>query len=127
MGSNSGETMRLLGLRFRDSLAAWIQANAEDSGRTMSAVVREALEDARSMYGLPSPVVELLEEDAAALGLDRRRYAQHVLFRRFEQVKRHGPRFDLPQVREEPILTNGNTYVYRTVRNGEHHDGRDKS
>ena len=68
MGSNSGETMRLLGLRFRDSLAAWIQANAEDSGRTMSAVVREALEDARSMYGLPSPVVELLEEDAAVLG-----------------------------------------------------------
>jgi hypothetical protein len=127
MRPNSRETKRLLGLRFRDSLAAWIQANAKDSGRTMTAVVREALEDARSMYGLPLPVVELLEEDAAALGLDRRRYAQHVLFRRFEQVKRHEPLFDLPQVPERPRLTQSNTYVYHAVRSGEQRDGHDRS
>lgn len=79
------------------------------------------------MYGLPLPVVELLEEDAAALGLDHRRYTQHVLFHRFEQVKRHGPLFDLPQVPERPRLTKGKTYVYHAVRTGEQRDGHDRS
>ena len=81
-------------LRIPEPLLAWVEAAARDTGRSVRAVVCELIEDLRGMHGLPRPVVELLHADTEALGLDPRRYVQHLLLRRFELVKRRGPGFD---------------------------------
>ncbi len=76
--------------RLERSLIEWLARTAQSRGCTLTAVVEGLLEDARRMYDLPQPVVEQLEADAAVLGLDHRRYAQHVFFQRFEELRERG-------------------------------------
>ena len=77
--------------RLDRSLIEWLGATAQSRGCTLTAVVEELLEDARKTYDLPTPVVQLLEADAARLGFDHRRYAQHVFFRRYEELQERAP------------------------------------
>jgi hypothetical protein len=59
------------------------------------AVVREVLDDMRTLYGLPMVIVESIEKDRKALGLSQREYVMHLLARRYERVLSDGPGFDL--------------------------------
>jgi hypothetical protein len=77
--------------RLERSLIEWLAVAAQRRRCTMTAVVEELLEDARRMYDLPRPVVEQLDADAALLGLDHRHYAQHLFFRRFEELRGSSP------------------------------------
>lgn len=106
----------LVAFRLGEALMAWLRANAEGSGRSMTALVRDLLEDARSIYGLPGPVVERLEADAAALGLDLRGYVRHVLFRRFEQLKEQGLSSAAPIGQDGPLRNEPRTAVQLRVR-----------
>lgn len=44
-----------------------------------AAAVRQAVEDQRTMYDLSPVMVERMDAEAKKLGLDRRRYIQHLL------------------------------------------------
>jgi len=48
-------------------------------GQGFAAAVRQAVEDQRTMYDVPPVMVERMNAEAKRLGLDRRRYIQHVL------------------------------------------------
>jgi hypothetical protein len=45
-------------------------------------------------YALPDIVVEQLEADAEAMGLDRRKYITRVLMRRYDEVLEKSPGFE---------------------------------
>jgi len=80
--------------RFTPEQAAFLKEEAKRLGST-TAVVREALEDVRILYGLPMVIVEALQKDRSALGLSQREYVMHLLARRYERVLSDGPAFDV--------------------------------
>ena len=47
------------------------------------------IEAFRAMFGLPQPVVEVVEQDRKHLKMDMHQYVSHLLFERYEQL-RHG-------------------------------------
>ena len=87
---------RTVALRLRDCVVAWLQETTRRDDQTVTAFVRGLIEDARTTSGLPLPIAEVLRDDAAALGMPWPLYVQHVLYRRFEQVRAKGPAFDPP-------------------------------
>lgn len=82
-----------ISMRVSTVQAAWIAKEAKVSGNT-NEVLRELIDDAMSLYGLPEVVVEELEKDAASKGLklssmrDRRNYFQRILMRRYDALAR---------------------------------------
>ena len=80
--------------RFTPEQTAFLKEGAKRLGST-TAVVREALDDVRTMYGLPMVMIESLERDRKALGLSQREYVLHLLARRYERVLSDGPGFDI--------------------------------
>lgn len=80
-------------LRVSTVQAAWIAKEAKTVGNT-NEVVRELIDDAMSLLGLPEAVIEELEKDAASKGLklsshqDRRQYLRRVLMRRYDAIVR---------------------------------------
>ncbi len=79
--------------RFTPEQTAFLKEGAKRLGST-TALVREVLDDARTLYGLPMAIAEALEKDRRALGLSPREYIMHLLARRYEGVLSHGPAFD---------------------------------
>ena len=47
-------------------------------------------------FGCSEPLPEFLEADRKALGVDRRRYMQRVLNRRYHEILEKGPGFEKP-------------------------------
>jgi hypothetical protein len=45
-------------------------------------------------FALPDTVVEQLEADCAAMGMDRRKYVTRVLMRRYDELLEKGPGFE---------------------------------
>ena len=80
--------------RFTPEQTAFLKEGAKRLGST-TAVVREVLDDVRTLYGLPMVLVESLEKDRKALGLSQREYVMHLLARRYEGVLSDGPGFDV--------------------------------
>lgn len=74
-------------VRFPIEMAAWVKEEALIVG-SYAAVVREALNDRRLLYGLPIQQVRKLNAEAARLGLNRRTYVQHIIAQRYEEVFR---------------------------------------
>ncbi len=70
---------------FRLEQAAWLKDEAKEIG-SVNEVVRQCIEDARAMYSLPGMLVEKLEADARARGMDRREYMKHLLALRYEAL-----------------------------------------
>jgi hypothetical protein len=60
----------------------------------ITAQINRMLESLRSWFGLPAIVADVVEKDRAALGLGRLEYLQHLVFRRYEALIKHGPGFD---------------------------------
>ena len=60
----------------------------------ITAQINRMLESLRSWFGLPAVVAEAIEKDRAALGLGRLEYLQHLVFRRYEALVKHGAAFD---------------------------------
>ncbi|MFN0061923.1 MAG: hypothetical protein ACKVPX_05345 [Myxococcaceae bacterium] len=57
-----------------------------------AAAVRQAIEDQRTLYDLSPVMVEKMDSEAKLLGLDRRRYIQHLLnLHGHELLQEEGP------------------------------------
>jgi hypothetical protein len=63
---------------FTMEQTSWLRGPGK-FGQGFAAAVRQAVEDQRTIYELPPVMAELLNTEAKRLGLDRRRYIQHVL------------------------------------------------
>lgn len=85
---------QIISFRISRLLVLWLKDTASAEGRSTNGFVAELIEDARSWFGLPFAMVEAFEADRGALGLSRRHYLMHVLLRRYEQTRQHGPGFD---------------------------------
>lgn len=80
--------------RFPRDLADFLNFEAKQRGWSMNEFLVTITHDLHTWYALPAMVTDQLEEDRAALGLDRRKYATHVLMRRYHEVLEKGPGFD---------------------------------
>lgn len=86
MPKTSGEVkMYPQTIPFRLEQATWLKDEAKQLG-SVNEAVRRCVEDARTMYALPSIQVEKLEADARARGMDRREYMKHLLALRYEAI-----------------------------------------
>jgi hypothetical protein len=80
--------------RFPRDLADFLNVEAKRRGWSMNEFLVTITHDLYTWYALPEMVTEQLEEDRAALELDRRKYATHVLMRRYHEVLEKGPGFE---------------------------------
>ncbi len=72
-------------IRLQPITALWLEEQAKKIG-SFNQAVREALDDARTLYRLPEVMTEQLDAEAAALGKNRRDYVAHVLSLRAAQL-----------------------------------------
>ena len=63
---------------FTIEQANWLRGPGRHQ-QGFAAAVRQAVEDQRSLYDLPPIIVDKMDTEAKRLGLDRRRYIQHIL------------------------------------------------
>jgi hypothetical protein len=89
----SSETISL-SVRFPTKLMAWAKAGAEKNGESINEFVRRGLDDMRCLFGLPQVMVDAMDADAKALGLDRREYLMHLVAVRYQEVLAKGPGFE---------------------------------
>lgn len=69
----------------------------------ITAQINRMLESLRSWFGLPAMVADTVEKDRAALGLGRLEYLQHLVFRRYEALVKHGPGFDQESAQPDKV------------------------
>jgi hypothetical protein len=67
---------------------------AAASRRSLSAFLRGLLEDYSDWFGTAPSAVNLIEADRRAMGMTRRAYYQHVMLRRYEDLRAKGPGFE---------------------------------
>lgn len=90
-------------LRLSSAQASWLAKEAKLAGNA-NEVVREIIDDAMTLLGLPKAVVEELERDAESKGLklssyrDRKEYLERVLMRRYDALVRG----EAPKLGESP-------------------------
>src|SRR5687767_7291433 len=70
---------------FRLEHATWLKDEAKETG-SVNEAVRRCVEDARTLFGLPTLMVDRLEADARARSMDRRAYMKHLLALRYETL-----------------------------------------
>ena len=75
-------------IRFAPHHLNWLSTEAARTGESFNAVVRQLVDDARMFFGLSPSIVDALEKDRAAMGLDFRRYVQEVLTQRYSDLLR---------------------------------------
>jgi hypothetical protein len=73
-------------IRFAPIHLKWLTDETSRTGASINAVVRQLVDDARTYFGLPPTMVQMLEKDRAALGLDFRGYVQEVLSQRYRDL-----------------------------------------
>src|SRR4051794_123803 len=75
-------------IRFQPHHLKWLTERAEAISGSLNAVVRQLVDDARAFYSLAPTMVEALEKDRAARGLDYRGYIQDLLTQRYRELLR---------------------------------------
>ena len=75
-------------ISFKPQHLKWLTERAEQMSASLNAVVRKLVDDARAYYGLSPTMVESLEKDRLARGLDFRSYIQDLLTRRYRELLR---------------------------------------
>jgi hypothetical protein len=81
-------------IRMPSDLGHWMNSQAQKRGWSLNEYFVTVAHDFHSWFGLPDMVIDFLKDDQEAMGLDRRRYIQHVLMRRYHEVYEKGPGFD---------------------------------
>jgi hypothetical protein len=92
-GMNTTEKI-VVTFRFPRDIADWLAHEARKRGWSMNEFMVTIAHDLYAWYALPNVVVEQLEADCEALGLDRRRYMTQVLMRRYHEILERGPGFE---------------------------------
>lgn len=85
-------TIELSNISFRCSLEvrAWLEQRMKDTGRqSLNEVLNDLVEDARTVYRLPKPMVEALDRDRKAHKvLDLREYIVSLLLERYVSLQK---------------------------------------
>ncbi len=81
-------------LRLSTKVAAWLKNLSETRRESVNDLLRQVVDDAHSLYGLPMTIVQALDDDAKALGMERRDYLMHLLALRYNQIVREGVGFE---------------------------------
>jgi hypothetical protein len=89
MPKTASEELQLVSMRFPAGLVARVRGEAEKNRLALAHEVRVALET-HYLVGLPPPMVELLEEDRAKLGLGRQAYFHSPLDSRYRALLAKG-------------------------------------
>jgi len=83
--------------RMPGELVAGLRAEADRKGIDLTALVVKLTYGYLTDFGLPEAARAHLDEDRAALGMDRDNYILHLLFQRALAVREQGPAFDAPR------------------------------
>lgn len=75
-------------IRFQPHHLKWLTERADAISGSLNAVVRQLVDDARGFYGLSPTIVDALEKDREAKGLDYRSYVQDLLSQRYRELLR---------------------------------------
>ncbi len=81
-------------IRMPADLGRWMTRQAQARGWSLNEYFVTVAHDFQSWFGLPDMVIGLLKADQQAAGVDRRRYIQHVLMRRYHELYERGVGFD---------------------------------
>jgi hypothetical protein len=81
-------------IRMPSDLHRWMEREAEKRGWSLNEYFVTVAHDFHSWFGLPDMVTGLLKSDQEGAGVDRRRYLQHVLMRRYHELYERGVGFD---------------------------------
>jgi hypothetical protein len=87
--------------RMPRELVTFLKAEAQSTGRDLTASVVRTLDGIRTWFGLPAAATGLLEADREALGLGRYEYLLHLLYQRSLELREKGPGFDGPGASKE--------------------------
>lgn len=82
--------------RMPRELVARLRADADRRGLDLTALVVKLTGAYLEDFGLPEAATSLLDEDRAALKMDRSAYLLHLLFQRSLAVRDQGAGFDSP-------------------------------
>jgi hypothetical protein len=82
--------------RLPNELVAAMRAEAERGGYDLTALVVRLMNGFLTDFGLPRVATRLLDEDRAALQMDRHQYLAHLLFERSYEIRSKGLGFDDP-------------------------------
>lgn len=82
--------------RMPRELVARLRADADRRGLDLTALVVKLTTAYLEDFGLPEAATTLLDEDRAALRMDRSAYLLHLLFQRSLAIRDQGPGFDAP-------------------------------
>ncbi len=82
--------------RMPRELVARLREEAEGMGLDLTAFIIKVLHGLLTDFGLPEAATAMLDEDRAALRMNRYLYVLHLLFQRSLAVRDQGPGFDAP-------------------------------
>jgi hypothetical protein len=82
--------------RMPRELVAGLRAEADRKGLDLTALVVKLTYGYLTDFGLPDAATAHLDEDRAALKMDRFAYLLHLLFQRSLAIRDQGPGFDAP-------------------------------
>src|SRR5436853_7380853 len=98
--TTSGREIENISVRYSPELGAWLRTQAERRAVSLNEVFRDLAEDAKTWFGLPSSMVELLEEDRKhAKKADLREYVVELLVRRYNELLGEQPATSKKRVR----------------------------
>jgi hypothetical protein len=83
--------------RMPKELVAGLRAEADRKGLDLTALVVKLTNAFLDDFGLPEAAKAVLDEDRAALRMDRYTYLPHLIFQRSLAVRDQGPGFDAPR------------------------------
>jgi hypothetical protein len=90
MAKQTSMEFTLVSCRFPPDLYGWIKKQADSRAWSVNELVRRVMDDARTAYGLPKEIVDTLEADRKAMGLDWREYVMQVLTLRYKTLASGG-------------------------------------
>jgi hypothetical protein len=80
--------------RFPSDLASALTAEAKRRGWSFNELLVTIAHDYWTWFGCSEPLPDVLDADQKAMDLDRRRYMQRVLNRRYHEILEKGPGFE---------------------------------
>ena len=89
--------------RFPAGLYDWMRSEIHGTEQSLNDLIVQAVADIRDCYGLPTAMVDALEDDRRALRLGHRAYVLHLLTRRYDQLMTNPPGFDAKRPRHSEI------------------------
>lgn len=73
-------------IRFAPQHLKWLTEETARAGISINAVVRKLVDNARTSFGLSPTMLEAIDKDRAAMGLDFEEYIRELLTQRYRDI-----------------------------------------